>query len=179
MILGISELHKLVKENKLVENLCDRELETPEGAGFDLRLDKLYKLKGRTFLGIDERETVDIEEVASFNPEERRTFVIKPGEYYLTQTVESVNMPNNLIAFVKPRTTLFRSGVLLRAGEIDPGYSGILNFGIYNAGPCEFEIEMGARYAHIIFMEVKGETAAYRGQWQGGRVVSKGREKQI
>jgi len=179
MVLGISELKKLVDEDKLVENLCEREINTPEGAGFDLRLDKLYQIKGRSFLGIDERETVDVQEVASYDENNRTSYIIKPGEYYLTQTIEKVNMPDNLIAFVKPRTTLFRSGILLRTGAVDPGYTGILNFGLYNAGGCDFEIEMGARYCHIIFMQIKGESKTYRGQWQGGRVVTNGKEKQI
>jgi hypothetical protein len=33
MILGIKKLLKLVKEKKLVENLSERELKNPEGAG--------------------------------------------------------------------------------------------------------------------------------------------------
>ncbi|KKP65265.1 MAG: Deoxycytidine deaminase, partial [Candidatus Roizmanbacteria bacterium GW2011_GWC2_35_12] len=36
MILGPKILLKLVKEKNLVEGLADRELTTPEGAGFDL-----------------------------------------------------------------------------------------------------------------------------------------------
>lgn len=38
MILGINELHRLVKDKELVKNLCQRELNNPEGCGFDLRL---------------------------------------------------------------------------------------------------------------------------------------------
>ena len=58
MVLGIKELLKLVKESNLVENLSERELTNPEGAGFDLRLGELYKLQGgKAFLGEFERET--------------------------------------------------------------------------------------------------------------------------
>jgi hypothetical protein len=41
MILGIKELHRLVDEQKLVENLCEREQNNPEGAGFDLRMGEI------------------------------------------------------------------------------------------------------------------------------------------
>ncbi len=37
-MIGTKELLKLVKKKKLVENLCDRELQNPEGTGFDLRI---------------------------------------------------------------------------------------------------------------------------------------------
>ena len=60
MILGIKKLHELVKEIKLVENLCQREMNNPEGAGFDLRLGEIYELEGDGFLGVEERDTPKI-----------------------------------------------------------------------------------------------------------------------
>ena len=56
MILGIKKLHELVKEINLVEGLCEREMNNPEGAGFDLRLGEVYELVGDGFLGIEERK---------------------------------------------------------------------------------------------------------------------------
>ena len=60
MVLGPSELLKLVKKIKLVENLSERELNNPEGAGFDLRLGEVYKITGSAFLGETHRKTADI-----------------------------------------------------------------------------------------------------------------------
>lgn len=180
MILGISELHKLVKEKKLVENLCDRELNNPEGAGFDLRLGELYKIVGKEgFLGIEERDTPKIELVVQYKEGKNNKAVIKPGEYYLMKTIERVNMPDNLEALFYPRTTLYRSGIFFRAGECSPGYCGELTFALANLGPATITIETGARVAHVVFWEVKGTTNLYRGQWQDGRVGTDGVEKQV
>ena len=66
MILGPQKLLELVKKNKLVENLSERELTNPEGAGFDLRIGEIYKIKGDAFLGEEERKTPDIELVAAY-----------------------------------------------------------------------------------------------------------------
>ena len=38
MILGHSELKKLLKSDNLVTNLAERELKDPEGCVFDLRI---------------------------------------------------------------------------------------------------------------------------------------------
>jgi deoxycytidine triphosphate deaminase len=180
MILGHSELRKLVKSQKLVTGLSKRERENPEGCVFDLRLDKLFKLKGEAFLGIKEREAPNVEEVASYNPKKKTKHTIKQGEYYLTKTIEKVNLPEDIAALFKPRTTLFRSGLILRTGFGNPGYKGPLFFGLYNAGGVPATIEMGARYVASYFVKVKGKPVhKYRGQWQGGRVTTKGREKQI
>ncbi len=179
MILGVSELLRLVKEIKLVENLSERELKNPEGAGFDLRLGKLFRLKGKGFLGVTERETPEVELTAEYNPVERWSVTIQPGEYYLTETIERLNVPLDLLGIAKPRTTLHRSGIITRVSVADPGYSGTLHPAIYNAGGVPVEIELGARYINLMFFEIKGEAAAYRGQWQGGRATTDGRETQV
>ena len=95
MILGIDEIHKLVDKENLLENLSERELFNPEGAGIDLRLGKLFRLEGRGFLGIDERETPKGILVAEFNPLKRSSVIVKPGEYFLTESIEKLNMPLN------------------------------------------------------------------------------------
>jgi deoxycytidine triphosphate deaminase len=80
---------------------------------------------------------------------------------------------------MKPRSTTFRSGIFIRTGNIAPGYCGGLTFGLKNEGPVPVTIEMGARIIHIQFEEVLGEGNMYRGQWQGGRVTTTKREKQV
>ncbi len=182
MILGIKKLHELVERQNLVENLCERELNNPEGAGFDLRLGEVYKLKGSGFLGITERDTPQVELVGKNNPEkpeEKNYFIFKPGQYYLIKTIEKVNLPVNLSGIIFPRTTLFRSGLGFFNGVVQPGYSGELTFGLGNLGQNDIKVSFGARIVHITFHEILGEGNEYRGQWQGGRVSTNGKETQI
>ena len=67
----------------MVENLCDRKINNPEGAGFDLRLGEVYELReGEGFLGVEKRNTPKSELVAKYNPqkaEEENYFIFKPG----------------------------------------------------------------------------------------------------
>lgn len=179
MILGPDILLKLVKDIKLVENLSERELTNPEGAGFDLRLGEVYKIIGVAFLGETERQTPDIELVEKYVQGEKRIVTFNPGDFYLVKTIESFNLPQDLTANFKPRTTTFRSGLFLRTGNVAPGYKGPVTFGMKNEGPCKVTIEMGARFVHVQFEEVKGGGSMYRGQWQGGRVSATKREKQV
>ncbi|MBI2644056.1 MAG: hypothetical protein HYW95_00930 [Candidatus Wildermuthbacteria bacterium] len=179
MVLGIEELQKLVKEKKLVENLSQRELTNPEGAGFDLRVGELYEVSGQGFLGVTERETPDMSLLAEYKEGVIIEAKLKPHTYYVMQTVESVHMPEDLLAIMTPRSTLFRSGIYIFGGQVPPGYEGGLNMGIYNFRDEEFRLEMGARVVHIMFFEVKGKNNLYRGQWQGGRVTTEQKETQI
>ncbi|MCX7955645.1 MAG: 2'-deoxycytidine 5'-triphosphate deaminase [Patescibacteria group bacterium] len=178
-MIGPKKLLEMVKKNNLVEGLAKRELENPEGAGFDLRLGEVYEISGRSFLGIEERETPKIKLVAKYNPEKKQSFVFKPGKFYLVSTIEKVNLPLDVAATFIPRTTTFRSGLFIRTGIAQPGYSGKLTFGLKNEGGVEVEIELGARFVFAIFHWVDGGGEKYRGQWQGGRVTTEKREKQV
>jgi deoxycytidine triphosphate deaminase len=179
MILGVKELLKLVESKNLVENLSERELKNPEGAGFDFRIGEIYEISGKGFLGIEERKTPKTKLLAKYNPKRRRIFVFKPGKYYLMKTIEKVNTPENVLILFRPRSTLYRSGMMIFTGNVSPGYKGELVFGILNLGPCEVKIELGARVVHAMFFQVKGKTNLYRGQWQGGRITTKKKEKQV
>lgn len=212
MILGIKKLHELVKDISLVENLCEREMNNPEGAGFDLRLGEVYELEGEGFLGAEERDTPKIKLVGKSKTlplpdklppcqrgdkegreegvgdpssakategENDNFFIFEPGKYYLIKTIEKVNLPINLSGIIFPRTTMFRSGLGLFNGIVQPGYSGELTFGICNLGKSNIKVSFGARVVHITFHEVLGEGNQYRGQWQGGRVATEGKEMQV
>ncbi|TSC89323.1 MAG: deoxycytidine deaminase [Microgenomates group bacterium Gr01-1014_5] len=191
MILGPDVLLELVKKQKLVTNLSDRELKNPEGAGFDLRIGEVLELKpGRAFLGVTERETPDVKTLAKFRSRAKKqdTFKLMPGQFVLITTIEEVKTPIDLAPHLFARSTLFRSGATLLCTQIAPGYKGKLTMGLYNfrevpphANPADYviEIEMGARVAHVQFERVEGEGAQYRGQWQGGRVAATQREVQV
>lgn len=179
MVLGPQKLLELVNKINLVTNLSERELTNPEGAGFDLRLGEVYKISGDAFLGEEERKTPDIELVKKFEVGKKNKIIIKPGDFYLTKTIEDVNMPDFLTASITPRSTTYRSGLVLRTGNVPPGYCGGLTFGLVNEGPVNVTIEMGARFVHIQFSEVMGKGSMYRGQWQGGRVSATKKEKQV
>ena len=179
MFLGVDKLLKLVKTKKLVEDLSERELKNPEGCGFDLRLAQAYSISGDGYLGVTERQTCKVRSIAKFDPNKTSAISIKPGDFYLVKTIEKVNMPNDLVGVFKPRTTLQRMGLFLRTAQVSPGYSGELTFALANLGPSTVKIELGARIVHLMFAQVDGKTALYRGQWQGGRVTTSGKETQV
>jgi len=175
----------------LIENLADRELNNPEGAGFDLRVGQIHKLAGDSFLGIKERHSPSTELLGDIEIDGEKEIVIKPGEYFLVTTMETLNSPSEKIKYdeffpeayikpiINPRSSLQRGGVSLHFTKTDPGYKGKLTFGIKNLGNQDFKFQLGARMFNVEFEPVVGElNRAYSGQHQGGRVTSQG-EKEI
>lgn len=161
MILGHAEIKKRIEEG-LLENYEEGNI---GGAGVDLRVAKFYELKTAARLGKDERVLPEIEEIVG------ESVALRPQQYVLVETMEKVNMPADLAAWMRQRSTLQRCGVSLETALIDPGYKGTLTFGMKNNGDKEFVVEKGARVGQIIFEGVKGETKNYDGRYQGGNVV--------
>jgi deoxycytidine triphosphate deaminase len=189
MILSAKKVLELNKKYNLIENLSERELNNPEGVGIDVRAGEIYRLKGESFLGVSDRKTADIEKIADIKKD--KFFVLKPGEFVLVKTIEKVNLPGEKIVVEEgkepailmqdayPRSTLQRCGVIFRATKTDPGYSGELTFSLFNASAFPFKLELGARFANLVFSTVLGDLARpYDGQWKGGRVGAKEKERQ-
>ena len=187
-VLGLSEIHKRIKKHTLLKNLGQRDLNNPEGVGIDLRLGSVHKIvKGGAFIEADsdiklgKRKGVETKLVAEYvdGGKTQKKIVIKPGQYYLVQTIESVNTPLDLMPIVHTRTSLFRAGLLLLNSKTDPGYQGQLTMGLTNLSPFPVRLQMGARICNIIFHKIDGKTVKYRGQHQGGRVSPKKAERQV
>lgn len=185
-VIGIKEVVHRIQEEALIDGLGGRDLSAPEGTGIDLRLGAVHEIVGGgAYIETDglgalgRRHGVETKELYTLKegevPDE---LVVEPGEYYLVQTAESINVPLDLMPMVYPRSSLHRAGLLLLVTKTDPGYSGKLTFGLTNLGPFAVKLQIGARICNIVFHKIKGESVSYRGQHQGGR-VSHGEERQV
>ncbi len=166
MILGHSKITEMAEKEKLIENF-DEECLT--GAGYDLRLGRVYKITSDGFIGISERRMPNIKELEVKS--KNKKIKLESNEYVLVETIEKVNMPDNLIARILPRSSLFRCGCTLITAVVDPGYEGTLTVGVKNLSTRNFELESGARIGQIVFETIDGDTKTYSGRYQGGKVV--------
>lgn len=183
-VLGLDEVLQRVKKQKLIENLGARELKNPEGVGVDLRLGAVHRIvSGGAFIeaNLGKRKGVKTKLVAEFKKRKRdqEWVVIKPGDYYLVSTLEAINIPQDLMPIVFPRTSLFRAGLLLLNSKTDPGYKGTLTMGLKNLSEFEVKLQLGARICNVVFFEIEGKTVSYRGQHQGGRISPHEEEQQV
>ena len=189
MVLGANRILDLVKNGvevedhetgkmsfkPLVELLSDNQTEGIEGTTLDLRLGAIFRPVGRAKLLRDTRITPEIEKVMDIESEPDGVYTIKPGEYLLFQTIERVNLPAGLFAYIRPRTTMIRSGLPLETAFISPNYQGRLTVGMKHQGFNDVEIQMGFRILCIAFMPIEGVAVPYRGVWQGDRVSTDGK----
>jgi deoxycytidine triphosphate deaminase len=191
MVLGADRIIEMVRggvgvedhisgksvKKPLVEHLDSDQIDGIEGTTVDLRLGAIYRPVGAARLMRDSRVTPQIERLMDIVDSPDGVFVTRPGEYLLFQTIEQINLPGDLFAYIRPRTTLIRSGIPLETAFISPNYQGQLTVGMKHQGLMEVEIQMGFRILCIAFFPIEGNAVPYRGVWQGDRVSTNGEEE--
>lgn len=151
----------------LIENAMDPLV--VEGAVYDLRLDSsFFHSSEKTRLYNDKRNTGNDFPVSKRIINSKKCLLFEKSEYYLCKTIESVNLPTNFQGLLFPRTTMFRSGIQILCGTVQPNYFGPLTFGLKNISNSDIFIEIGFRCLSIGFEFIDGASIPYNGNWQTG-----------
>lgn len=99
--------------------------------------------------------------------------VIKPGQFALLLTQETVKIPVDKIAFISIKFSQKIKGLVNISGfHVDPGFNGKIIFSVYNAGPATIVLDKGKPYFMIWFSELKGTTEAYNGKHNQQNTIS-------
>lgn len=80
---------------------------------------------------------------------------IKPGEFALLITRETVNLPGDVMAFINVRFSYKQKGLINISGfHVDPYYHGKLIFSVYNAGPNDILLKKDDPVFMIFFQRL-------------------------
>ena len=90
---------------------------------------------------------------------------LQPGAYLITYN-EIVNLPKNIMALGRPRSSLYRCGVGVGMAVWDAGYHGRSQSMLTVYNPGGFRVQQNARVAQLVFMEMTGESEGYNGIYQ-------------
>ena len=154
---------KRMYEQGVVYNVGDADLQIQQN-GVDLRVLKIYDLTStgeihRTKSVVSERKDIEPTQCA-----DGLWWCLKPGYYGIT-FYEGVKLPAHVSAEIKVRSSLLRSGVIVKSGFFDSGFE-TEHAGCFLFALKEIEIEEGARVAQIVFFH-SDSAKKYDGQWQG------------
>jgi dCTP deaminase len=122
----------------------------------DLHLDRSFRVfRNNRYAFIDVRSPQpDLTELLSVADEE--AFVLHPGEFVLGQTLEWVELPNDLVARLEGKSSLGRLGLLIHstAGYVDPGWKGKLTLELSNVAKLPIALYFGMKIGQISFFEM-------------------------
>lgn len=162
MILSDKTLKALIETGDLgVSPLCE---ESIQPASIDCRL-------GDHFLVVEDRQmhTIDLDTEIVYRELRGPTITIPPHSFLLATTMESIRLPQNLVAFVEGRSSIGRIGLFIQnAGWVDPGFEGQITLELYNANSLPIRLEAGRRICQLVFCNMDQAAAVpYKGKYQG------------
>jgi dCTP deaminase len=100
--------------------------------------------------------------------EDLNTITLKPGDFCLASTIETLALPTNVAAQLAGKSTLGRWGLAVHvtAGFIDPGFVGKITLELANIGTSAINLHAGQRIAQLQFYSCLGCTEPYSGKYQ-------------
>ena len=96
-------------------------------------------------------------------------YILMPGEFALGTTMETIELPSNVTAFVEGRSSIGRLGLFVQnAGWVDPGFKGEITLELFNAGNHNIKLLAGTRVAQLVFAQMDNAAEnPYNGKYQG------------
>ena len=122
----------------------------------DLHLDGDFRVfRNNRYPYIDVRAPQpDLTELVSIGDDE--PFILHPSEFVLGQTLEWVELPNDLVARLEGKSSLGRLGLLIHstAGYVDPGWKGNLTLELSNVANLPIALYKGMKIGQISFFRM-------------------------
>jgi len=122
----------------------------------DLHLDADFRVfRNNRYPYIDVRAPQpDLTELVSIAEDE--PFILHPNEFVLGQTLEWVELPDDLVARLEGKSSLGRLGLLIHstAGYVDPGWKGNLTLELSNVANLPIALYRGMKIVQISFFKM-------------------------
>jgi dCTP deaminase len=143
-----------IQANRIVIDPFDTTAVQP--ASVDLRLDREFRtFRVTTLPFVDVRlpaeDLTDLRRVDDNEP-----FILQPHTFCLGATMESITLPDDIVARVDGKSSLGRLGLLVHAtaGYVDPGWTGTLTLELSNQSQMPIALYCGMRIAQVSFLRL-------------------------
>ena len=162
MILSDKTLMNMLEQGEL--KITPLEKEQIQPASVDIRLGNTFSIVEDSHAGI-----VTLENEIKYKTITSDTYLLLPNQFVLATTMEYIELPDNLTAFVEGRSSLGRMGLFIQnAGWVDPGFKGEITLELYNANRCARELKAGRRVGQLVFAKMdEAALNPYNGKYQG------------
>jgi dUTP pyrophosphatase len=164
-VLSREDIAKMLEASPpLVENLCDVQQQLQPN-GIDLTLKEIALFSSSGSLGPANESRV----LATTSPlvfDELGRLDLLPG-CYLVSYNEVVNLPKNIMALARPRSSLLRCGVAIHNAVWDAGYSGRSQSLMVVYNPRGLRLHKNTRIVQMVFFFLSREVGqGYHGLFQ-------------
>ena len=157
MVLSDRTIREEIAKGRIVIEPYEKDYVQP--ASVDLRLDK--KILEFSFETHEEYSYIDVsndvgELTTPKEIPEPLPYVLKPGQFILATTLETVQLPDDVVGRLEGKSSLGRLGLLVHAtaGYVDPGFRGQLTLEISNVANAKIALYSGMKISQLSFLRM-------------------------
>ena len=151
MIISDKRIRNLVEESSLIVPFSEEKLQSES---YDVTIGKEVTIMKKEIHCLDIADQSSIDDIYEQVIIPSDGFIISPKQYILVSLDEKINMPNNITAHLRAKTSYTRLGLIVSDQHCNSTYSGNLRIGLYNATDYPVKIYTGYSIAQIVFEEL-------------------------
>lgn len=156
MILSDRSLREQLAAGRIRFDPLDDALIQP--SSIDVRISNLFRVFRNHTAGVIDvkQDLTGLTELVEIDPAGDEAFMLHPGEFVLGSTLESVTVPDDLVARIEGKSSLGRLGLLIHstAGFVDPGFSGHITLELANVASLPITLYPGMKIGQISFVQM-------------------------
>lgn len=154
MVLSDRTIKKLIAKGEI--NITPLGEGCVQPASVDVHLDSsilVFRNSRRPFIDL-RQDMSDLTETETIAP--NQPFMLHPGEFVLGSTLESIQLPDTLVARLEGKSSLGRVGLLIHstAGYVDPGWQGHLTLELSNVANLPITLYYGMKIGQLSFLKL-------------------------
>lgn len=134
--------------------------------GYDLRLSaedfKIFKRRPGHVVDPKNFQQEDLESVALHSSPDGDYFIMPSNSYALGISVETLDLPNNIICIAIGKSTYARSGIIVNVTPIEPGWYGRIVLEFSNASASDCKIYANEGVCQLLFLKGEGCKISYK-----------------
>ena len=158
MILSDRDIKKALKEKRIIIDPKPDLLVQLGSCSIDLRLGKKFRVFNHSKIAlIDPQNPCATEDLMTeIEVKNADPFILQPGDFILATTMETITIPDNMLARLEGRSSLGRLGIVVHstASIFDPGWHGVAVLELGNMGRIPVALYPGMRICSFTFEEL-------------------------
>ncbi len=157
MILTEKRIRELAQTSELITPFVEKNLQSES---YDVTIGNYITVMKKEVYCLDISKQDGIDRIYQQIEIAKEGYVISPKEYILVSLGETLKLPDDLTAHLRPKTSYTRLGLLVSSQHCNSTYMGYLSIGLFNATDYPIRIHAGFTIAQIVFEEMDGIPAS-------------------
>lgn len=158
MILSDGDIKKALQEKRIgIDPTPDFEIQLGS-CSIDFRLGTQFRVFNHSKVALIDTNNPNVTNdlMMEVTIKAGEPFILQPGDFVLATTMETLTLPNNLLARLEGRSSLGRLGLVVHstASVFDPGWHGVAVLELGNLGRMPIALYSGMRICSFTFEEL-------------------------